>query len=130
MAKVLVVEDNYYTRVVLTRKFVRSGFQVLTAIDGVEALRLAHAEHPDLILLDIRLPMMDGWEVARQLKAEPDTCAIPIIAMSAYDIDSSREKALQFGCADYEAKPVDFTQLLGKIHALLGQQPAPASPDA
>ncbi len=130
MAKILVVEDNYYTRIVLARRLVRRGYDVVTAIDGEEALRLTRAEHPDVILLDVRLPLLDGWDVVRQLKADPETSSIPVIAMSAYGIDGSRERAMAAECAGYEPKPVDLHKLLVQIDALLGSRPAPASPEA
>jgi CheY-like chemotaxis protein len=119
--KVLVVEDNYYTRDIITRRLTRNGYQVVAAINGARCLELAHAERPDLILLDMRLPDLSGLQVTQQLKAEPDTSRIPIIAMTAYQVEESREQALAAGCEDYESKPLDFDRLLKKISFLLGQ---------
>lgn len=121
--KVLVIEDNYYTRDIIIRRLVRRGYQVIAAIDGAQGLHLAHTERPDIILLDMRLPVMSGFDVARQLKEEADTCRIPVIAMTAYQIEESRERALAAGCNDYESKPLDFDRLVKKINALLGQTP-------
>ena len=119
--KVLVVEDNYYARDIVTRRLTRYGYQVIPATNGARCLQLAHTERPDLILLDMRLPDLSGLEVAQKLRAEPDTCHIPIIAMTAYEVEESREQALAAGCEDYESKPLDFDRLMKKISLLLGQ---------
>ena len=121
--KVLVIEDNYYTRDIIIRRLARRGYQVIAAIDGAQGLHLAHAERPDIILLDMRLPVMSGFDVARQLKEDHDTRSIPVIAMTAYQIEETRERALAVGCDDYESKPLDFDRLVKKINALLGQPP-------
>jgi CheY-like chemotaxis protein len=125
MAKILLVEDNELNRDILERRLARYGYQVVVAMDGAEALVLVHSEHPDLILLDMRLPVVDGWQVAQQIKAAPDTHTIPIIALTAHAIAGDREKALAVGCDEYETKPVNFAQLLGKIRSFLGEEKAP-----
>ena len=119
MAKILLVEDNEMNRDMLSRRLERRGYQVIIAIDGEEGLRMAQAERPDLILMDMSLPLLDGWEVTRQLKATPQTRSIPIIALTAHAMAGDREKALEAGCDDYDTKPIDLPRLLGKIEALL-----------
>jgi two-component system, cell cycle response regulator DivK len=120
MTKILLVEDNENNRDMLARRLRRRDFQVVLAPDGEEACRLAGAERPDLILMDLRLPGLDGWEATRRLKADAPTRAIPVIALTADAMAGDREKALEAGCDDYEVKPVDLASLLGKIEALLG----------
>ncbi len=120
MAKILLVEDNEMNRDMLSRRLTRRGYQVVIAIDGEQGVRLARDEAPDLILMDMSLPVLDGWEATRQLKAAPPTQAIPIIALTAHAMSDDREKALNAGCDDYDTKPVEFPRLLGKIQALLG----------
>lgn len=134
MAKILVVEDNFYSRDILVRRLTRAGYKVVAALDGEQAVQLALSERPDLILLDIRLPVMDGYEVARRLRAAAETRNTPIIAMTAYAIEESRQEALAAGCNDYETKPLDFTLLIAKMESLLKQYspgvqdlPAPSS---
>lgn len=122
MAKILVVEDNFYSRDILLRRLTRAGYQVVAALDGEQAVELALSERPDLILLDIRLPVMDGYEVARRLRAAPETRNTPIIAMTAYAIEESRQQALAAGCNDYETKPLDFALLMVKMESLLKRQ--------
>ena len=119
MAKILVVEDNEMNRDMLARRLERRGYQVVIAVDGDQGVRLAQAEAPDLILMDMSLPVLDGWEATRQLKATPVTQAIPIIALTAHAMAGDREKALEAGCNDYDSKPIEFPRLLGKIEALL-----------
>jgi len=126
MAKILVVEDNFYSRDILVRRLARAGYQVVAALDGAQAVQLALSERPDLILLDIRLPVMDGYEVARRLRAAEETRNTPIIAMTAYAIEESRQEALAAGCNDYETKPLDFAILTAKMEALLKKHPAEA----
>jgi CheY-like chemotaxis protein len=119
MAKILLVEDNEMNRDMLARRLERRGYQVVIAVDGDQGVRLAQEEAPDLILMDMSLPVLDGWEATRQLKALPATQAIPIIALTAHAMAGDREKALAAGCNDYDSKPIEFPRLLGKIEALL-----------
>ena len=119
MAKILVVEDNEMNRDMLARRLERRGYQVVIAVDGDQGVRLAQAEAPDLILMDMSLPVLDGWEATRRLRALPATQAIPIIALTAHAMAGDREKALEAGCDDYDTKPIEFARLLGKIQVLL-----------
>lgn len=119
MPRILLVEDNEMIRDMLSERLERKGFHVYRAVDGAQGVAAAKAENPDLILLDMSLPVMDGWQAARQLKASPETRAIPIIALTAHAIAGDREKTLAAGCDDYSTKPVDFPQLLTKIQSLL-----------
>ena len=127
MAKLLIVEDNEMNRDMLSRRLQRRGFAIVIATDGGAGVAMARAEHPDLILMDMSLPVIDGWEASRQLKADPATASIPIIALTAHAMMSDRDKALHAGCNDYDTKPVDLPRLLGKIDALLSSPP-PATP--
>ena len=122
MAKVLLVEDNEESRDALSRHLRRKGYEPLTAVDGREGVALARAEAPDLILMDMSLPGLDGWEATRQLKAAPQTRGIPVIALTAHAMAGDRERALEAGCDDYDTKPVDFARLLAKIEALLREK--------
>ena len=119
MAKILLVEDNELNRDMLSRRLERRGYQIVMAVDGEEGLALAHSELPDLILMDMNLPVLDGWEATRRLKDDPATRAIPVIALTAHAMSDDREKALAARCDDYDTKPVEFARLLGKIDALL-----------
>ena len=119
MAKILLVEDNEMNRDMLARRLQRRGYQVVIAVDGEQGMRLSQAEAPDLILMDMSLPVLDGWEVTRQLKAASATQAIPIIALTAHAMSGDREKAIEAGCDDYDIKPIEFPRLLEKIQALL-----------
>ncbi len=119
MAKILLVEDNEMNRDMLSRRLARKGFDVSLAVDGAEGVAKARAEKPDLILLDMSLPVLDGWEAARQLKGADDTRAIPIIALTAHAMAGDREKALEAGCDDYDTKPIELPRLLDKMAALL-----------
>ncbi len=119
MAKILLVEDNEMNRDMLSRRLTRKGFDVIVAVDGIECLSLAASERPDLVLMDMSLPVMDGWEATRQIKAAPETSHIPVIALTAHAMSDDREKALEAGCDDYDTKPVEFERLLGKIGRLL-----------
>jgi CheY-like chemotaxis protein len=119
MAKILVVEDNELNRDMLARRLMKRGFEVLMAEDGEQGVRVAKTETPDVILLDMSLPVVDGWEAARRLKAAPETRPIPIIALTAHAMSGDRERALEAGCDDYDTKPVDFALLLSKIRALI-----------
>ena len=119
MAKILLVEDNEMNRDMLSRRLERRGYQVVIAEDGATGVTKAKSETPDLILMDMSLPVMDGWEATRQIKAVPETQHIPIIALTAHAMAGDEEKALAAGCNDYETKPVDLPKLLTKIDALL-----------
>ena len=125
MAKILLVEDNEMNRDMLSRRLERRGYQVVIAVDGVEGVRMAQAETPALILMDMSLPVLDGWEATRQIKAAPATGSIPIIALTAHAMSGDREKAIEAGCDDFDTKPVDLPRLLAKIEALLGGAAAP-----
>ncbi|HEY9710222.1 MAG TPA: response regulator [Oculatellaceae cyanobacterium] len=119
MSKILLVEDNEMNRDMLSRRLQRKGHQVFIAIDGVQGVELAQAHEPDIILMDMSLPVLDGWEATQQLKAAPETSDIPIIALTAHAMAGDREKCLEVGCDDYDTKPIEFSRLLGKIQALL-----------
>jgi CheY-like chemotaxis protein len=119
MPKILMIEDNEQNRDALSRRLQRHGYDVITAIDGRQGITMAQAEIPDLILMDLNLPDVDGWEATRMLKEAPETRAIPIMAMTAHAIAGDQERALQAGCDDYHAKPVEFQRLLTQIEALL-----------
>ena len=121
MVKVLLVEDNEMNRDMLSRRLSRKGFEVTVALDGAEALQAALAEVPALILMDMSLPVMDGWEATRRIKAEAATAAIPVIGLTAHAMDGDREKCLAAGCDDYDTKPVDLPRLLEKMHAQLSR---------
>jgi CheY-like chemotaxis protein len=125
VSKILLVEDNEMNRDMLSRRLTRRGYDVVMAVDGAEGVRMAATERPTIILMDMSLPGLDGWEATRQLKAAPATRAIPIIALTAHAMSGDREKALQAGCDDFDTKPVDLPRLLAKIEALLGGAPAP-----
>ncbi len=120
MAKVLLVEDDEMNRDMLSRRLIRRGFDVVTAVDGQQALAMASTESPDLILLDLSLPVMDGWAVARKLKSDPATTNIPVIALTAHAMAGDREKAMGAGCDEYDTKPIELKRLLGKINSFLG----------
>ena len=119
MAKILLVEDNEMNRDMLSRRLIRRGFDVAVALDGKQGVDMAVSESPDLILLDMSLPVMNGWDAARILKADPVTQEIPIIALTAHAMGGDREKALKAGCDEYETKPVEFKRLLEKINSFL-----------
>ena len=119
MAKILLVEDNEMNRDMLSRRLKRKGYEVVMAVDGREGIEKARDEQPQLILMDMGLPELDGWEATRQLKGMDDTRNIPVIALTAHAMAGDREKAIEAGCDDYDIKPVDFKRLLGKIEALL-----------
>ena len=118
--KILLVEDNEMNRDMLSRRLVRKGYEVVIAVDGQSGFESARTEAPDLVLMDMSLPVLDGWAATRLLKAEPTTQHIPVIALTAHAMSSDREKALEAGCDDYDTKPVDLARLLLKIEALLG----------
>ena len=120
MTKILYVEDNEDNIYMLSRRLKRKGFEVVTAGDGVAGIEAAKREKPALILMDLSLPKMDGWEATRQLKSSDETKAIPVIALSAHALEGEREKALAAGCDDFDTKPVEFARLMGKIQQYLG----------
>ena len=119
MAKILLVEDNEMNRDMLSRRLTKKGHDVVIAVDGQQGVDMATAESPDIILLDMSLPVMDGWEAAKRLKADATTSSIPIIALTAHAMAGDREKCIEAGADDYDTKPVDFKRLLGKINDLL-----------
>lgn len=120
MVKILLVEDNEMNRDMLSRRLQRKGFEVTIALDGVQGVEMAKTL-PDLILMDMGLPILDGWQATQQIKADPQTASIPIIALTAHAIAGDREKCLAVGCDDYDTKPVEFLRLLEKIKILLSQ---------
>ena len=120
MAKILLVEDNEMNRDMLSRRLERHGFDLVMAKDGNEGVELSSVENPDLILMDMSLPVLDGWEATKQIKANEKTRHIPIIALTAHAMSGDREKALEAGCDEYDTKPVDLPRLLEKITALTG----------
>ena len=121
MFKILLVEDNDLNRDMLSRRLIRRGFDVAMALDGGEGIAMAVSESPDLILLDMSLPVVNGWDVARTLKRDAMTNHIPIIALTAHAMDGDREKALAAGCNEYETKPIEFKQLLEKMDSFLAE---------
>ena len=123
MPKILLVEDNELNRDMLSRRLQRKGYEVVVAVDGRQGVDAARAGAFDLILMDMSLPEVDGWEATRQIKADPGTRPIPIIALTAHAMAGDRERAIEAGCDDYDSKPVEFPRLLGKIEALLPQPP-------
>ena len=121
MAKILLVEDNDMNRDMLSRRLLRKGYEVVMALDGQQAVEMAAAEKPDLILMDMSLPVLDGWEATRRIKAAAETQGIPVIALTAHAMSGDREKALESGCDDYDTKPIDLPRLLEKMTAALGR---------
>ena len=124
MAKILLVEDNEENRDMLSRRLTRRGYEVVIALDGGQGVAMAQSEIPDLILMDMDLPVLDGWEATRQLKSAPETKGIPIIALTAHAMMGDREKAIDAGCDDYDTKPIEFSRLIEKIEAALGKEAA------
>jgi two-component system, cell cycle response regulator DivK len=124
MTKILLVEDNEENRDMLGRRLTRHGFAVSYAVDGPASVRMAGEEQPDLILMDIALGDMDGWEATRLIKSDPRTAAIPVIALTAHALATDRKKSVEVGCSEYDTKPVDLPRLLGKINSCLGHRPA------
>ena len=125
MAKILLVEDSEMNRDMLARRLARRGYEVVIAVDGAQGVTLAQTEAPDLILMDMNLPVLDGSEATRQLRAAPATQSIPIIALTAHAMSGDRENALEAGCDDYDTKPIELERLLGKIEVLLKKEAAP-----
>jgi len=121
MPKILLVEDNEINRDMLSRRLERRGYRVAIALDGEQGVSMAGLEAPDLILMDMSLPVLDGWEAARRLKGAPETRSIPIIALTAHAMVGDREKAIESGCDDYDTKPVEFQRLLEKIETILAK---------
>jgi CheY-like chemotaxis protein len=119
MTKILLVEDNEMNRDMLSRRLGRKGFEVVIATDGAQGVEMARSEAPDLILMDMSLPVLDGWEATRRLKADAELARIPVIALTAHAMAGDREKALEAGCDDYDTKPIELSRLLGKIEALM-----------
>jgi CheY-like chemotaxis protein len=120
VTKILLVEDDEMNRDMLSRRLVKRGYDVEIAIDGEQGVAMARGGRPDLILMDMSLPGMDGWTATRQLKASPDTAEIPIIVLTAHAMSGDREKAFEAGCDDFDTKPVELSRLLGKIEGLVG----------
>ena len=119
MLRILLVEDNDMNRDMLSRRLVRNGYEVLLAMDGQQGIDMALSERPDLILMDMSLPVIDGWEATRRIKLNDATRQIPVIALTAHAMAGDREKAIEVGCDDYDTKPVEISRLVGKITALL-----------
>jgi len=119
MSRILLVEDNEMNRDMLSRRLARKGYEVLVAVDGAEGVAIAAKELPDLVLMDMSLPVLNGWDATRQLKDDDHTRHIPVIALTAHAMASDREKALAAGCDDYETKPIELPQLLEKIEKLI-----------
>ena len=126
MPKILLVEDNEMNRDMLSRRLEKRGYTLSIAVDGGVGVALAKSEKPDLILMDMSLPVIDGWEATRQVKADPATANIPVIALTAHAMDSDRQKAIAAGCDDFDTKPVELSRLLGKIEELLKKFPPKA----
>ncbi len=119
MPKILLVEDNEMNRDMLSRRLIRNGFEVVIAVNGQEGVDMAASEHPDLILMDMSLPVLDGWDATRRLKANPATASIPVIALTAHAMPADKEKALEAGCNDFDTKPIELPRLLEKMKALI-----------
>jgi CheY-like chemotaxis protein len=124
MVKILLVEDNEMNRDMLSRRLAKRGFEVVMAVDGAEGVSMARSAAPDLILMDMSLPVMDGWTATRELKADAATRGIPVIGLTAHAMAGDREKCLEAGCDEYDTKPVDFPRLLEKIQVQLDKKPA------
>ena len=122
MAKVLLVEDNEMNRDMLSRRLVRRGYQVVFAVDGQQSIDMARSEMPDIILMDLSLPVIDGWEATRRIKSDQATRAVPVIGLTAHAMNTDRERALEAGCDDYDTKPVELDRLIGNIERLLSDR--------
>jgi two-component system, cell cycle response regulator DivK len=127
MAKLLLVEDNEMNRDMLSRRLIRRGYEVAIAVDGDQGVTMAQSEKPDLVLMDMSLPVIDGWEATRRIKSSEETRHLPVIGLTAHAMAGDREKALEAGCDDYDTKPIELERLIGKIEALLpsGAKPSP-----
>ncbi len=125
MTRIVLVEDNEMNRDMLTRRLVRRGYSVAVALDGQEALDVVARELPDVVLMDMGLPVLDGWEATRRLKADPVTARIPVIALTAHALSTDRDEALAAGCDDYETKPIDLERLVARIEAVRGGRQGP-----
>ena len=121
MPKILIVEDNPENRDALSRRLQRRGFEVILAVDGKAGVEMARTEKPDLVLMDMNMPELDGWEATRQIKAAEESRSIPVIALTAHAMSGDRERALQAGCTDYHTKPVELPKLLAQIESILSQ---------
>ena len=119
MSKILLVEDNEMNRDMLSRRLQRRGYEIVVALDGAQGVAMANSENPDLILMDMSLPIMDGWEATKNIKANTNTKSIPIIALTAHAMSGDREKAIKAGCDDYDTKPIDLSRLLTKIEVFI-----------
>jgi CheY-like chemotaxis protein len=128
MHTILLVEDNEMNRDMLSRRLERKGYRVLLALDGQSGVEMAASEAPDLVLMDMSLPVLDGWEATRRLKANPATARLPVIALTAHAMSGDRERAIAAGCDDYDTKPIELARLLGKVEALLAAGAAAAAP--
>lgn len=126
MPKILLVEDNEMNRDMLSRRLQRKGYDIIMAIDGEQGLKMAQSEMPALILMDMSLPVMDGWEATKRIKALTEIASIPVIALTAHAMEGDREKALAAGCDDYDTKPIDFQRLISKIETLLEREAIPS----
>jgi len=124
LSKILLVEDNEMNRDMLTRRLQRRGYEVVIALDGAQGLAMAQSESPALILMDISLPVLDGWEATRRLKTAPETKSIPVIALTAHAMSGDRERCIAAGCDDFDTKPVEISRLVGKIETLLQRSKA------
>lgn len=125
MPKILLVEDNEMNRDMLSRRLIRKGFEIVLAMDGGEGVEMARAQRPDLILMDMSLPVLDGWEATRRIKGDEATRSIPVIALTAHAMQGDQDKAAEAGCDDYDTKPVELDRLLGKINTLLAKKTLP-----
>src|SRR4051794_25144453 len=130
MPKILLVDDSEPNRDMLARRLARKGYEVLQAVDGQQAVDMTRSESPDIVLMDLNLPVLDGWSATRQIKSFAGTRGMPVIALTAHAMSGDRQKALQAGCDDYDTKPVDFPRLLGKIEALFKSSPDTSSPSS
>lgn len=130
MAKILIIEDTENNRVLLTRRLKSRGYEIVTVEDAEKGLPLVATEKPDVIIMDVGLPGMSGWEATRKLKSDPATAHVPVIALTAHAMEGDREKAAAAGCNDYEIKPIEFTRLFEKIARLIETRPAPLPPPA
>jgi CheY-like chemotaxis protein len=130
MHKILLVEDNEMNRDMLSRRLERKGFQVILAVDGAAGVEMVTSAAPDLVLMDMSLPVLDGWEATRRLKADPATRHVPVIALTAHAMSSDRGRALEAGCDDYDTKPIELARLLAKMETLLARGPAAGGPVA